>query len=144
MEPYLAWIAAGFTLVIVELITGTFYLLVIGLGAFAAAAAAFAGGAFLAQAICGCAVALAGTWFVRRWHARNQKDATTANLLDLGQPVVLESWTDAASGRARVQYRGTTWDARVAAGTRAEPGGTLFITGQDGSTLLVGAPPAPN
>jgi membrane protein implicated in regulation of membrane protease activity len=37
-----------------------------------------------------------------------------------------------------VKYRGTTWDARVAAGTRAEPGATLVIHGQDGSTLLVG------
>ena len=68
MEPYLAWIVAGFVLVIVELLTGTFYLLVIGVGAFAGAAVAWAGGGYLAQAVGACAVALAGTWFVNRWH----------------------------------------------------------------------------
>ena len=47
-------------------------------------------------------------------------------------------------GSARVTYRGTTWDARVAGGTRPEPGATLVINGQDGSTLLVGAAPASN
>ena len=143
MDPLLLWIIAGFGLVIVELLTGTFYLLVIGVASFAGDAAAWGGGSFLTQAICASAVALAGTAWVRRWHAAREDDAGTSNLLDLGQPVVLEAWTDEATGRARVKYRGASWDARVAGGGAA-PGGTLYITGQDGSTLLVGASPAPN
>jgi membrane protein implicated in regulation of membrane protease activity len=144
MQPYLAWIVAGFVLVIIELLTGTFYLLVIGVGAFAGAAVAWAGGGFLAQAVGACAVALVGAWYVRRWHASKQKDGGAKdNFLDLGQPVVLESWVDPGSRMARVTYRGTTWDARVAAGAQAEPGQTLIINGQDGSTLLVGAVPPP-
>jgi membrane protein implicated in regulation of membrane protease activity len=144
MEPYLAWIVAGFLLVIVELLTGTFYLLVIGVGAFAGAAVAWGGGSYLAQAVGACAVALVGAGLVRRWHATQQKDGGAQdNFLDLGQSVVFESWVDAGSRTARVHYRGTTWDARVAAGSHAEPGTTLVISGQDGSTLLVGAvPPA--
>ncbi len=142
MEPYLAWIIAGFALVIIELLTGTFYLLVIGMGAFAGAAVAWAGGGYLAQAVGACAVALAGTWLVKRWHNAHRRGDLKDNFLDLGQPVVLESWVDAASGMARVTYRGTTWDARVAGGTRPEPGATLVINGQDGSTLLVGAAPS--
>ena len=142
MEPYLAWIIAGFVLVIVELLTGTFYLLVIGVGAFAGAAVAAAGGGFLAQAVGACAVALVGTWLVSRWHRKRLRGSAKDNFLDLGQPVVFESWVDAGSGTARVKYRGTTWDARVAAGARAEPGETLTINGQDGSTLLVGAAPS--
>ena len=144
MEPYLLWIIAGFVLVIIELLSGTFYLLVIGVGAFAGAVVAAAGGGFLAQAVGACAVALAGTWLVRRWHRARQPASAKDNFLDLGQPVVLESWVDANSGTARVNYRGTTWDARVAAGTRPEPGATLIINGQDGSTLLVGAASSPN
>lgn len=144
MEPYLLWIIAGFVLVIIELLTGTFYLVVIGVGAFAGAAVAWAGGGYLAQAVGACAVALVGTWFVYRWHRSRPPGSPKDNFLDLGQPVVLESWVDAASGTARVKYRGTTWDARVAAGTRPEPGATLVINGQDGSTLLVGATPAAN
>jgi membrane protein implicated in regulation of membrane protease activity len=142
MEPYLLWIIAGFSLVIVELLTGTFYLLVIGVGAFAGAAVAWAGGGYLVQAVGACAVALVGTWFVNRWHRARQPGSARDNFLDLGQPVVLESWVDAASGTARVRYRGTTWDARIATDTRPELGATLVINGQDGSTLLVGASPA--
>lgn len=144
MEPYLAWIVAGFVLVIVELMTGTFYLLVIGVGAFAGAAVAWAGGGYLAQAIGACAVALAGTWIVNRWHRARQPGSAKDDFLDLGQPVVLEAWVDAGTRTARVRYRGTTWDARVAADAHAEPGMTLIINGQDGSTLLVGAAPSSN
>jgi membrane protein implicated in regulation of membrane protease activity len=144
MEPYLAWIVAGFVLVIVELMTGTFYLLVIGGGAFAGAAIAWAGGGYPAQAVGASAIALVGTWLVNRWHRTRQPASAKDNFLDLGQAVVLESWVDAASRTARVKYRGTTWDARVAAGVPAEPGATLIIQGQDGSTLLVGNTPPPN
>ncbi len=38
MEMWLIWLIAGFVLVIAELVTGTFYLLVVGLGAFVARA----------------------------------------------------------------------------------------------------------
>jgi membrane protein implicated in regulation of membrane protease activity len=141
MEPYLLWIVAGFILVIMELVTGTFYLLVIGVGAFAGAIVAAVGGGYLAQAIGACVVALAGTWFVNRWRRMRQPGSARDNFLDLGQPVVLESWVDAGSRTARVKYRGTTWDARVEAGAHAELGATLIINGQDGSTLLVGATP---
>ncbi len=142
MEPYLAWIVAGFVLVIVELMTGTFYLLVIGVGAFAGAAVAWAGGGYFAQAVGACAVALVGTAGVRKWHREHRKEGVKDNLLDLGQPVVLEAWVDAPSGRARVKYRGASWDAKLAGAERPGPGATLYIHGQDGSTLLVGVAPA--
>lgn len=142
MEPYLAWIIAGFVLVIAELLTGTFYLLVIGGGAFAGALVAFAGGSYVVQAVGACVVALGGTWFVRRWHVASRRSPVKDNLLDLGQPVVFESWTDAAGGLARVRYRGASWDAKIAPGSTVEPGATLYVNGQDGNTLLVGAAPA--
>lgn len=144
MEPYLLWIIGGFVLVILELLTGTFYLLVIGVGAFAGAVVAWAGGGYLAQAVGACAVALGGALLVNRWHSAPAPGAVKDNFLDLGQPVVLESWVDKGSGTARVTYRGTTWDARVTAGTHPELGTTLIINGQDGSTLLVGAAPQPS
>ena len=43
MSPALLWAIAGLALVIVELLSGTFYLLVLGIAAFGAAAAAWAG-----------------------------------------------------------------------------------------------------
>jgi len=144
MESWVLWLIAGFVLVIAELITGTFYLLVIGIGAFAGAVAAWAGAHVMVQAVAGTVVALAGAWAVHHWHARNRAGAPSDNLLDRGQPVVLESWANEAAGIARVRYRGTSWDARVAPGdARPAPGSTLYITGQEGSELVVvNAPPA--
>ena len=95
METYLAWIIAGFVLVIIELLTGTFYLLVIGVGAFAGAAVAWAGGGYLAQAVGACAVALAGTWLVQSLapHARSRAARRT---------------TSSTSGRPWSSSRGST------------------------------------
>src|SRR4051812_17331378 len=114
MDLWVLWLISGFVLVIAELITGTFYLLVIGLGAFAAAVAAWTGAHVMVQALAGAVVALAGIWAVHHWHVRNRPATSGDNLLDRGQPVVLESWANEAAGIARVRYRGTSWDARVA------------------------------
>ena len=137
------WLVAGFVLVIAELVTGTFYLLVIGIGAFAAAVAAWSSVHSIVQAVVACVVALAGVWAVHHWHERNRTGRSGDNLLDRGQPVVLEGWANESAGIARVKYRGTYWDARVAPGERPLPGTTLYISGQQGSELVVElSPPA--
>ena len=142
METWLLWVVVGFVLVIAELVTGTFYLLVIGVGFFAAALCAWLGANFLVQAVAGSAVAILGGWLVHHWHAAQRlRDAGKSNLLDRGQPVVLEGWTNESAGIARVRYRGASWDARVAAEQRPETGTTLYIEGQEGSTLIVAAAP---
>lgn len=143
MELYLLWIIVGSALVIAELLTGTFYLLVIGLGAFVAAVVAWTGLNVLFQAVVGGAVALAGAWWVHHWHeAKRRIDGGKSNLLDRGQPVVLEGWSNEPAGIARVKYRGTSWDARVAGSApRPMPGATLYIEAQEGNTLVVASAP---
>lgn len=143
MELWLLWLVAGFVLVIAELMTGTFYLLVIGLGAFVGAIVAWMGGNVLVQAFIGSAVALAGAWFVHHWHAAQRNvDTGVSNFLDRGQAVVLEGWTNEPAGIARVRYRGASWDARVAEpASRPVAGSTLYIHGQEGNTLVVSAQP---
>ena len=144
METWLIWVVVGFALVIAELVTGTFYLLVLGVGFFAAAVCAWLGANFVVQAVAGSAVALLGAWAVHHWHARNRAaDAGHSNLLDRGQAVVLEGWTNEPACIARVRYRGASWDARLAdAAARPATGSTLYIEGQEGSTLVVvPAPP---
>lgn len=145
MELWLLWVVVGFVLVIAELVTGTFYLLVIGAGAFAGALVAWLGGGVLTQAFVGSAVAIAGAMLVHHWHeGQRRNDAGRSNLLDRGQPVVLEGWANESAGIARVKYRGTSWDAKFAeAAGRPPPGSTLYIDGMDGNTLVVvAAPPA--
>jgi len=143
MELWLIWLAAGFVLVIAELITGTFYLLVIGVGAFAASLIAWLGGNELLQAFVGGAVAIGGAVAVHHWHATRRKDPEGSNFLDRGQPVVLEGWANEGARIARVKYRGTTWDARLAhPHEHPAPGTTLYIVGQEGSGLVVDVAPA--
>ncbi len=138
MDAWLLWTIVGFVLVIAELVTGTFYLLVLGVGAFAAALAAYAGGNVLVQAAVGSAVSLGGAWFVHHWHEAHRKaDEGRSNFLDRGQAVVLEGWANEPAGIARVKYRGASWDARVAATTKPVPGSTLYIDSQEGQTLVV-------
>jgi len=144
MDLWIIWVVAGLALVIAELVTGTFYLLVIGLGAFAGAAVAWFEGGFITQAVVSGLVAIAGAYIVHLWHSRQPKTAEGSNFLDRGQPVVLEGWANEAARIARVKYRGTTWEARLARpDERPSPGSTLYIEGQDGNTLLIaGTPPA--
>ena len=139
METWLIWVVVGFGLVIAELVTGTFYLLVIALGFFAAGVCAALNANFIVQSVVGSVVALAGAWYIHHWHeSQRSKDAGKSNLLDRGQPVVLEGWTNESAGIARVRYRGASWDARVPQGVpHPETGATLYIEGQEGSVLLV-------
>lgn len=139
MDLWVLWIIAGLVLVIAELVTGTFYLLVLGLGGFAAAVVAWAGGNALLQVAAFGVVAIGGVLLVHHWHEANRKaDEGHSNFLDRGQPVVLEGWANESAGLARVKYRGTSWDARVAgARVRPTPGSTLYIEAQEGQTLVV-------
>jgi membrane protein implicated in regulation of membrane protease activity len=149
MEPYLIWIIAGFALVIIELITGTFYLLVFGLAAFVGALATWLGAPFLVQIVAAGIASGIGAWFVYRWHARQRKAGGQANAIDIGQSVTMDRWVNQAAGVMRVRYRGTDWDARVtendSAAASAAPGTMLYILAQDGQTWVVGThKPAPN
>jgi membrane protein implicated in regulation of membrane protease activity len=146
MELWMIWIVAGFALVIAELMTGTFYLLMVALGAFAGAVTAWTGANVLVQSIAASLIAIAGAVAVHHWHSRQRKDAPgTSNFLDRGQPVILEGWANETANIARVKYRGAWWDAKLAPpGAHPAPGSTLYIEAMEGNTLVVAtAPPAP-
>src|ERR1039457_2498437 len=111
METYLVWLAAGFVLVIAELVTGTFFLLVLGIAAFAGSATAWFGLGFWVEALCAAAVAIAGVSWVQR-HRKTMPQPDMASL-DVGQAVTLDAWVNREQGAARVKYRNTLWDAEV-------------------------------
>jgi len=135
MDTPLIWLIAGFVLIITELVTGTFYLLVLGLAALAAAGVAYAGGVFVWQAIAAAIVALAGVVAVHRYKRKIQPQRMRG--LDVGQPAAFESWVNQGAGHARVRYRDTLWDAQVADGAPAEPGEIFYVAAVDGNTLKV-------
>ena len=135
LDLSLAWLIAGFILVIVELVTGTFYLVVLGVAAFAGAGVAYAGGAFVWQALAAAAVAVAGVVWVHL--VRKSISPKRMQGLDFGQPAAFESWVNKSTAQARVRYRDALWDAQVAGDASGEPGEILYIISVDGNTLKV-------
>ena len=113
MATYLLWAIAGFVLVIAELLTGTFYLLVFGVAALVGALVAFLGGAVWLQVVSTAAASLVGVYLVHRWWQKHPKDSKSENSLDVGQTVIFERWVNEAGKIARVRYRGSSWDAKV-------------------------------
>ena len=135
METYLVWLAAGFVLVIAELVTGTFFLLILGIAAFAGSATAWFGLGFWLEALCAAAVAVAGVlWLRQRRKTMPQHHMAS---LDVGQAVTLDAWVDRQQGAARVMYRNTLWDAEIDGERSFDHGQVLFIHAVDGSTLKV-------
>ena len=135
MQPSLLWLLVGFGLVIVELLTGTFYLLMLGIAAFCAAAAAYFGQGFEVQVIVAVAAAAAGCYGVHLHHSRNAKAQMPS--VDAGQPANFENWIDQGGGLARVRYRGASWDARIDGQGDLEAGALLYVTHTEGHTLNV-------
>src|SRR5687767_4829382 len=135
MEHAIVWAMTGLVLVIVELMTGTFYLLMLGLAAFGAAAAAWLGLEFPLQSIVAAILAAVGCYGVHLYREKNR--AQQMPPIDAGMPASFESWLDAGARRARVRYRGASWDARVEGAEALEPGATVYVLAADGNTLRV-------
>ncbi len=137
MASYLIWAIAGFVLIIAELLTGTFFLLVFGVAALVGALVAWLGGAFWLQIIFSAAAALIGVYLVRRWWQNHPKQSAGQNSLEVGQTVVFENWVNETQRTARVKYRGTSWDAQVEG--HAKPDDVLTIKATKQGVLQVAA-----
>ncbi len=135
MDSALAWLIAGIVLIVTELVSGTFYLLVLGVAALVAAGVAYAGAGFLIQVVVAGAIAIAGVFWIR---GRRRAMATPAMPpLDVGQPVTLDSWVNRDDCLARVKYRDALWDAIVEGEFRGEAGEVFYIRAIAGNTLRV-------
>lgn len=135
MEEYLAWVIIGLALVIVELLTGTFYLVMLGIAAFGAALAAWLGQGFPLQAIVAAAIAALGCYGVHVYRARNMTQQMPQ--VDAGQPANFENWVDRGARLARVSYRGASWEALVEGEESPEAGAILYVLATHGNTLKV-------
>lgn len=131
------WVAAGL-MIVAELTTGTFYLLMVALGLAAAAIAAHAGFAFGAQLVV-AAVVGGGATALWHWHRRAEPAAEAARAnrdvnLDVGERVSVAAWN--ADGTTRVQYRGSTWMARLEPGA-APASGEHRVAAVEGNWLVL-------
>lgn len=135
MDPPFAWALGALLLIVVELLTGTFYLLVLAVAAFGAAGAAWLGQALPVQAVVAAVLAGIGVFWVHVYRARNA--ARQMPSIDAGQPANFEQWIDRAAGLARVRYRGASWEARLSEDAAVEPGAIVYVLATEGNTLKV-------
>ncbi len=136
-DSTLWWLLAG-AIVVAELLTGTFYLLMLALGAAAGALAAHAGLGQAAQLVLaalvgGGAVALCH-WRRRRRPGDPSPRADRSVNLDIGEVVHIEGWNP--DGTAQVRYRGAQWTAIHRPGTTPRTGAHR-VAELVGSRLLV-------
>jgi len=117
------WLLAG-GLVALELVVGSFYLLMLALGLAAAALAAHAGvdtaGQYTLAAVVGSAAVVSLYWLKRR----RPEDPSVRSLrsvnLDVGETLEVLAWQ--ADGTSSVQYRGAQWTAVLAEQQTAQAG----------------------
>ncbi|MEC5161908.1 membrane protein implicated in regulation of membrane protease activity [Janthinobacterium sp. CG_S6] len=138
MSDWMSWFLVAGVVVILELFTGTFYLLMIAIGIAAGALVALAGPGMPVQTLVAAAVGVLATLLLRR--SKYGKPATSeagrdANVnMDVGQRIDVAHWVD---GEARVMYRGAQWDVQLAPGANPEAG-NYIIQEVRGSRLIVG------
>ena len=139
MADWMLWAIGAGVLVIAELFSGTFYLLMIAIGMGAGALTSLLRIDMPGQMLVAAIVAAIATLLLRRSRfGKIERRPASANPdvnLDIGQSISVPAWQD---GVARVMYRGAMWDVELAPGEAAAPG-TYKIREIRGSRLIVGA-----
>ena len=135
-ESSIWWIIAG-SLVGIELMTGTFYLLMLAIGASASAIAAQAQLSFTTQLITGSVVGGLAVIFLRIYALQKIKshpEQVSAQHLDVGETVEVYEWL--SNGTAQVKHRGANWTAICAEGISKDIG-VYQIQDIQGNTLVL-------
>ena len=136
------WFIFAGVLLILEIFTGTFYLLMIAIGLAAGSLAALAGLPMTTQLICAAAVGLVATFLLHRsklGKSSSPDSRSDPNVnLDIGQTVTIKHWliVSGAPATARVMHRGAPWDVELIPGTTPQPG-RFVIREIRGSHLIV-------
>jgi membrane protein implicated in regulation of membrane protease activity len=137
MEAWMMWFILAGVVLVLEFLTGTFYLIMISFGLAAGGIAALCGLGTNLQSLIAATVWIVSTLILRKtkWGKPHHSDADKdPNInMDIGQQVQVEVWNDQRS--ARVMYRGAMWDVELLSG-EAVPG-TFVIREVRASRLFV-------
>ena len=137
-ESTVWWLLAA-SAVAVELMTGTFYLLMLAAGLAAGAIAAYLGIALIGQMLVAAAIG-GGAVCAWHWHRSNSPRPLSASAnpdvhLDIGEPVHVLRWN--ADGTASVHFRGAQWTAVAADPAEAAIPGNFRIKAMLGNRLVI-------
>lgn len=135
MQIYIGWLVLAFAVLGLEMLTGTFYMLVISIALGAGGAVAYWQYSFSTQFVVAALIGVIGTILLRLWKTTHARPITPRDQnLDIGQLVKIEAWHE--NGSARVFYRGTQWDAEL--DTPDTPRNVpLYIKDRRGSVLIL-------
>lgn len=112
ISPVTFWLIFALILAGGEIVSTTFYLLAIALGALIGALAAWLGASIGVQCALVALVSLAITISLKIWKKKKLSTETIAPSFDIGQRVTIVTWKN--ERLARVSYRGSQWDAELA------------------------------
>jgi membrane protein implicated in regulation of membrane protease activity len=133
MNAYWTWWIAATLLIGAELMSGTLYLLAIGIATALGGAAAWLGASVPVQFGVASVLGVALTVAAHRLRLGRASPPPQPSF-DIGQSVHVDAWNP--DGSARVAYRGSTWDAELA-GPDVPRADTLYIVDTRGSVLVL-------
>lgn len=138
MATHYGWWILAVGLGITELFVGSFYLLVIAAALFLAGIAAWLEFSLSVQLLVAAVGSAVGALLVRHLKplapAEEPPEQSRDLNLDIGQTVTVEGWEQ--SGMARINYRGTIWQAELLSGYPRRSG-THRIHAISGSRLVL-------
>ncbi len=136
MSAWLFWLLVSATLIIAEIFTLSFYLLLAAIGALVAAGLAATGFGNVVQILAAAIVTLIGWFLLRKYKPEKLHPDHRANPnlnMDIGSEVKIASV--APDGTLHVLLRGARWDAKIDDGTAPDTTKIYTISKIDGSTL---------
>ena len=128
MADWKVWLVVAAAIAMLEMFTGTLYLLMIAIGCAVGALVAWMGASTIIAFLVAGSVAILAMYTLSRSKLVNVNKKTDAahnpNInLDIGQALSVKQWdTREGIAKARVMYRGAMWDVELAPGATALPG----------------------
>jgi membrane protein implicated in regulation of membrane protease activity len=133
MAAYWMWWIVAAALIAAELLIGTFYLLGVGVAVAIGGVAAWIGWSAPSQWFTAGVLGVAAVFALAYWR-RTRGEPPVQAALDIGQMVRVQTW--GPDRTARVSYRGSIWDAELAAPDTPQSD-TMYIAAMRGSVLIL-------
>lgn len=134
MTAFTLWAIIGVALIIAEIFTTSFYLLILGIAALIASAIAFVGAPLEIQLVTAAVASVLGHFSLAKYrHDHPKKSTNGLENMDIGAKVTVHL----NEGQAVAAYRGTIWDAIDSQGNPLQEPGTYTITSTQGNVLVV-------
>ena len=132
------WFVAAVAVLIIELLTGTVYLLVVSAALSGSGIAYGLTGSMPAAFLTAALLSALGIWFVHAKTAVRKVETDSYQDLDSGQ--YAEIFRHTGGNCYEVFYRGTHWQAQNTGQEELEPGTRALIVRKEGNLLIITHP----